>query len=212
MRALIRLIFTCVPLVLALTAPTLAQENSTRPSQCLAVAQALPFPDVKFASFNPVAKTLFEPRRHRQLPVQPAAYTPPPVKITYIDHSTYRIESVEGVIIATDYNDWAGSGPVPTIVTMNKAHSGHYSVFPDPKIKYPLKGWNPDGDGPAQHNLLVKDVLVRNVATDIRTFDGGSEMHGNSIFIFEIADLCIGHLGPPSSHVDRRPFCRHRPT
>ena len=32
--------------------------------------------------------------------------------------------------------------------------------------------------------------------TNIRNwFGGGTERHGNSIFIFEIANLCIGHLG-----------------
>ena len=39
------------------------------------------------------------------------------------------------------------------------------------------------------------DVRVRNVPTNIRSWDGGTERHGNSIFIFEIANLCIAHLG-----------------
>src|SRR4029078_4753220 len=42
----------------------------------------------------------------------------------------------------------------------------------------------------------VRDVRVRNVPTNIRNwFEGGTERHGNSIFIFEIATLGIGHLG-----------------
>ena len=36
---------------------------------------------------------------------------------------------------------------------------------------------------------------MRNVPTNIRTWDGGTERHGNSIFIFEMANLCIAHLG-----------------
>ena len=37
---------------------------------------------------------------------------------------------------------------------------------------------------------------MRNVPTNIRNWiDGGTERHGNSIFIFEMAKLCIGHLG-----------------
>jgi L-ascorbate metabolism protein UlaG (beta-lactamase superfamily) len=38
---------------------------------------------------------------------------------------------------------------------------------------------------------------VRNVPTRISGFDGSgsTERHGNSIFIFETANLCIGHLG-----------------
>ena len=39
-------------------------------------------------------------------------------------------------------------------------------------------------------------MRVRNVPTNIRNwYDGGTERHGNSIFIFEVAQLCIGHLG-----------------
>ena len=46
----------------------------------------------------------------------------------------------------------------------------------------------------------VGDVYIRNVPTDIRRYygeDSGGEMikDGNSIFIFEVAGLCIGHLG-----------------
>ena len=37
-------------------------------------------------------------------------------------------------------------------------------------------------------------MLVRNVPTDIRA-GGGARADGNSIFVFEAAGLCIGHLG-----------------
>jgi len=47
---------------------------------------------------------------------------------------------------------------------------------------------------PADHDLVIGDVYIRNVTTDIRTW-GGFEEDGNSIFIFEVAGLCIGHLG-----------------
>jgi L-ascorbate metabolism protein UlaG (beta-lactamase superfamily) len=38
-------------------------------------------------------------------------------------------------------------------------------------------------------------VRIRNVTTDIRGGYMGRVPDGNSIFIFEIAGLCIGHLG-----------------
>ena len=38
-------------------------------------------------------------------------------------------------------------------------------------------------------------MRVRNVPTNIRSFGGGTERYGNSIFVFEIANLCIAHLG-----------------
>jgi len=49
----------------------------------------------------------------------------------------------------------------------------------------------------AKVDLVVGDAYIRNVTTDIRFSYGigGSQTDGNSIFIFEIAGLCIGHLG-----------------
>ena len=38
-------------------------------------------------------------------------------------------------------------------------------------------------------------MRVRNVPTNIRNWTGGTERYGNSIFIFEIANMCIAHLG-----------------
>ncbi len=124
----------------------------------------------------------------------------PAVEITYVTHSTFRLTTPAGVVIATDYAGFAGAGAVPTVVTMNHAHETHYTYFPDPAITHVLRGWNPDG-GPAKHSLTVEDVLIRNVPTDIRSWGGGIEADGNSIFIFEVADLCIGHLG----HLHHKP-------
>jgi len=38
-------------------------------------------------------------------------------------------------------------------------------------------------------------MLIRNVSTDIRSVYGGVEERGNSIFVFEVEGMCIGHLG-----------------
>ena len=116
------------------------------------------------------------------------------VRISYVGHSTFLIESPQLVRIATDYNDYVRSPMLPDIVTMNHAHSTHYTLSPDPGIKYVLHGWA-DDEKPARIDLQYKDVRVRNVPTNIRTFEGGTERHGNSIFIFEVANLCIAHLG-----------------
>ena len=115
-------------------------------------------------------------------------------RLTYIGHSTFLIESPQLVRIATDYNDYVRPPVLPDIATMNHAHSTHYTLTPDPGIKYVLHGWA-DDEKPARIDLQFKDVRVRNVPTNIRTFDGGTERHGNSIFIFEVANLCIAHLG-----------------
>lgn len=116
------------------------------------------------------------------------------VRISYVGHSTFLIESRKGIRIATDYNDYVRPAVTPEIATMNRAHTSHYSNFPDPKIRHVLPGWNPAG-GVAHHDVTLDDVRVRNVPTNIRDWQGGTQEFGNSIFIFELGGLCIAHLG-----------------
>ncbi|MEM6461686.1 MAG: MBL fold metallo-hydrolase [Pseudomonadota bacterium] len=130
----------------------------------------------------PVRKAVGEPLNRDQ------------VRISFIGHSTYLIETPEGVTIATDFNGYAGRFGPPQVITMNKAHSSHYTLNPDPAIEFVLPGWDPNG-GPIDHDLVVGDTYIRNVTTDIRSGFGGREPDANSIFIFEVAGLCIGHLG-----------------
>jgi L-ascorbate metabolism protein UlaG (beta-lactamase superfamily) len=130
--------------------------------------------------------------------VQPAKFTAAAleadqVRLTFLGHATFLIESPGGVKIATDYDGYAGDF-VPDVVTMNQAHSSHYTDTPDPAIKHVLRGWTEDGS-PAKYDLTIGDVRIRNVTTDIRGGMAGRIPDGNSIFVFEIAGLCIGHLG-----------------
>jgi len=128
------------------------------------------------------------------------AATADEVRIRYAGHSTYVIETPDGVRIATDYTGTYDTGGLPDVATMNRAHSTHYSLNPDPRIKYVLHGWGDNGEA-AKHALTVRDVFIRNVPTDIRRslygYGPDTDMipNGNSIFIFEVAGLCIGHLG-----------------
>jgi len=117
------------------------------------------------------------------------------VRISYSGHSTFLIESPQLVRIATDYNDYVRPTVLPDIVTMNHAHDSHFTDRPDPRVKHVLRGWGPSPNQPARHDVQVKDVRVRNVPTNIRDWRGGTELHGNSIFIFEMANMCIAHLG-----------------
>lgn len=123
-----------------------------------------------------------------------AALAPTEVRLTFIGHATFLIESPEGVRIATDYNDYVRPPVVPDIVTMNRAHSTHHTDRPDPAITHVLRGWSADGS-PAVRDLTVRDVHIRNVPTNIRDWSGGTQRHGNSIFVFEVGSLCIAHLG-----------------
>jgi L-ascorbate metabolism protein UlaG (beta-lactamase superfamily) len=126
--------------------------------------------------------------------IQHAALVPDRVGITFVGHATFLIESPGGTTVATDYNDYVRPKIVPNVATMNKAHSTHYSLHPNPAIAHVLPGWNPEG-GPVHHDLNVGDMHIRNVPTNIRNWDGGTEYDANSIFIFETAGLCIAHLG-----------------
>ena len=134
------------------------------------------------------------PRRVIPAAFRLAGIAPDQVRLTYIGHSTFLIESPQLVRIGTDYNDYVRPPVVPDIATMNHAHDTHFTDYPDPAIKYVLRGWAGD-ERPARIDMIYKDVRVRNVPTNIRSWDGGTERHGNSIFIFEIAGLCIAHLG-----------------
>jgi L-ascorbate metabolism protein UlaG (beta-lactamase superfamily) len=118
------------------------------------------------------------------------------VRIRYVDHATFLIETEGGLIAATDYTGYLGvPDVVPDVVTMNNAHSTHWTSNPDPRIPNVLRGW-PDAGVPALHELDLGEMLVRNVTTDTRgPFGEGARGNGNSIFIFEVAGLCIGHLG-----------------
>ncbi|MBB3289986.1 MULTISPECIES: MBL fold metallo-hydrolase [unclassified Rhizobium] len=160
-----------------------AQQNPVRPqpSQCQAIAQSLP--KATFVSFSPPGPTLAND------PVNGD------VKITFLDHATLFIETPGGVSIATDYSGAYPPPYTPEVVTMNKAHPSHYTLTPDPAIKYVLHGWSDVPGEPAKIRMTVGDTLIRNVVTDIRPWGGGIEANGNSIFIFEVAGLCIGHLG-----------------
>ena len=163
-------------------------------SQVVALAQVeAPAPKPEAAQNCPGLVAVDAPR------IVPAAFrlalNAEQVRLTYVGHSTFLIESPQLVRIATDYNDYVRPPLLPDIVTMNHAHTTHFTDLPDPAIKHVLRGWGPTPDQPARHDLTVKDVRVRNVPTNIRDWGGGTERHGNSIFIFETANMCIAHLG-----------------
>ncbi len=152
--------------------PVMAQERI--PSHCHAVAQG---PErIMKASFG-------------------APLDPDHVRIRFIDHASFVIETPGGVTAVTDYSGYTGRADwVPDVVTMNNAHTTHWSPFPDPRIPHVLQGWA-EGDKLMQHELDLGEMLIRNTHTDVRSRSGGVRANGNSVFVFEAAGLCIGHLG-----------------
>ncbi|MBI1777034.1 MAG: MBL fold metallo-hydrolase [Proteobacteria bacterium] len=115
------------------------------------------------------------------------------VRISFLGHASFLIESPGGVAIVTDYNGFNRPPFTPDIVTMNIAHATH-NTNQVAGIRFPLKGWDTNGV-PAHHDLEFRDVRVSNLPTSIRGFGGDTRVNGNSIFIFNVADLCIAHLG-----------------
>ncbi len=172
---MLRLLLT---FALSITASaTFAQER--RASHCFAIADASPeLTYVRKASWRTPIADEFS------------------VRLTYIDHSMYLIQTHGGLTAVTDFTGFIGAtGMMPNLVTMNNAHGSHWTAFPHPDIQHVLPGWQQDGM-PADHYLDLGEMLVRNVTTDIRGgFDGVRIEDGNSIFVFEAAGLCIGHLG-----------------
>jgi L-ascorbate metabolism protein UlaG (beta-lactamase superfamily) len=180
MRRLLPLLVACVAAAIAALQPALAQGAASPTPLKPEMTESCPGLVAERPPFRPFVKRV--------------ALNADQVRLTYVGHSTFLIESPQLVRIATDYNDYVKAPVSPDIVTMNHAHTTHYTDRPDPAIKHVLRGWAGD-EKPARIDLQYKDVRVRNVPTNIRSWDGATERHGNSIFIFEIAGLCIAHLG-----------------
>ncbi len=165
-------------LILVFLAGAVSGQEGRRPSHCIAIADAAP--GLKFL--------------HRASWSEPVpAHS---VRLTYISHASFLLQTAGGLNAVTDYTGFLGAtNLVPDVVTMNHAHDTHWTATPDPAIAHVLRGWGPFGEG-ISHHLDLGEMLVRNVSTDIRSpWGGGVEEQGNSIFVFEVGGLCIGHLG-----------------
>src|ERR1700755_2137037 len=72
--------------------------------------------------------------------------------ITFLGHASYQIDTPQGVRAITDYNGVNGFGRKPDIVTMNNAHSTHFTDVPEEGITYVLPGWpSKPGESEAHH-------------------------------------------------------------
>ncbi|TFL17680.1 MBL fold metallo-hydrolase [Jannaschia formosa] len=164
--------------LMLLPAAALAQDRDRRPSHCIAIAEAPGLEYVRKASYR--------------APL-PDEYT---VRLSYIDHAMFMLETAGGLRAVTDYVGFIGAADLPDVVTMNRAHISHWDPTPDPGIAHVLPGWSEIVGEPVDHHLDLGEMLVRSVSTDIRSrFGGGVEENGNAIFVFEVGGLCIGHLG-----------------
>ena len=167
---MLRSLFAIFALLGVCAVPAAAQEAAH--SECLAMSNVSP----------------------RAVPVsfRQAAAASDEVAITYAGHSTYFIDTPGGVRIATDYSGAYQVGRLPDVVTMNRAHSTHYTLFPDPRIPHVLHGWGDDGE-PARINQRIGDVLIRNVTTFQRFHTKG----------FVLVDALLGYdLGKANTSLE----------
>jgi L-ascorbate metabolism protein UlaG (beta-lactamase superfamily) len=181
---MLRWFLAVVLVAFACAAPARADDKPVHYSQCQAIAEGVPGATYARLDAAAAAPMLLK-----------TAMVDEKVRITFIGHSTFYIETPAGVTIATDYNGYMLPPAVPMVATMNHAHSTHYTLAPDPRIQYVLHGWSDDPSTKPDYHLVLRDTFIRNVTTDIRAWGGGMVKDGNSIFIFEVAGLCIGHLG-----------------
>jgi len=160
-------------LIAAVTTPQDARSADPRPAPC----------GVGFVQqFQP--QSLFQ-RASLRLADVPAGH----VRVTFIGHSTFFIETSGGASVATDYNGFNVPPTIPDAVTMNRSHSTHYTDAVDPAIKHALTGWDPDG-GIIRHHVQIKDLRIYNLPTNIF-----GTTNGNSVFVFEAGGICLAHLG-----------------
>ena len=124
-----------------------------------------------------------------------AALNADQVRITFIGHATFLIESPQLVRIATDYNDYVR----PPVAARHRHH--------EPRPRHPLHRPSRSGDQIRAARLGAERERAGDLGREISRraraqradqypqLGGGTERYGNSIFIFEIANLCIAHLG-----------------
>jgi L-ascorbate metabolism protein UlaG (beta-lactamase superfamily) len=129
----------------------------------------------------------------RRVAMRTAAAAPAgQLRVTFVGHATFLLETPDGASLATDWNGHNLPRYVPDIATMNNYHITHYTDFPDPALKYVLRGWDPAG-GIARNDMKLKDLRVYSVPTKIQTY-GNRTTNGNSIFVFDTVNLCLAHL------------------
>ncbi|MEM8773737.1 MAG: MBL fold metallo-hydrolase [Pseudomonadota bacterium] len=156
-----------------------AQEQERKRSHCHAVAQSAP-------------GLLYLHKANFREPVSEDK-----ARLHYIGHASFLIQAQGGTSAVTDYSGFIGNVDfIPDVVTMNKAHVTHWTAFPDPAIPNVLPGWGEEFGSGISHYLDFGDLVVRNVNTDVVSpFSAEKEPNANSIFVFELAGLCVGHLG-----------------
>lgn len=129
------------------------------------------------------------------------------LRVNFIGHASFLVESPQGVKVVFDYNDYYRADVVPDIATMNIQRGNHSAYDIQPGIKYLLQGWSDDGKI-ARHDVTFKDVRVYNLPTNI--FNGGGRAYINfsSMFVVQSSGVCVAHMGHLRHMLEKEQFAR----
>jgi L-ascorbate metabolism protein UlaG (beta-lactamase superfamily) len=186
--------------VLLLSAPSIAQTGAKGPvrAPCGAgfVNNQPPY------NANPLLhRASFKKASYQLSDVQAGA-----LRLTFIGHASFLIESPAGVKVITDYNDYFRAKIIPDIATMNIDRGNHSTEFIEPGIKYALRGWD-TGKGVPRFDIAYKDVRVYNLPTNITDF-GTTFSNFSSMFIIQSGGICVGHMGHLRHILDQKAFAK----
>lgn len=110
------------------------------------------------------------------------------MEIDWLGHACFRLRGKEGTIITDPYSKDIGlsfARPRGDIVTISHDHPGHNfekGVKGEPKIIR----------GPGEYE--IKNIFVTGIQT-AHDKKGGKERGKNTVYVFDLDDLTIGHLG-----------------
>ena len=135
------------------------------------------------------------PRRVQPVAFRRVVLQPNEVRLEFVGHSTWLIESAAGVNVATDYNDYVR----PAGGARHRHHEpgAHDALLELPRSRHQARAarLEPRGRTRQARRHLRRRARAQRGHQHPRLGRRLRSPYGNSIFIFEIAGMCIGHLG-----------------
>ncbi|MDH3603004.1 MAG: MBL fold metallo-hydrolase [Candidatus Tectomicrobia bacterium] len=117
-----------------------------------------------------------------------------PVLLTWLGHSSFLLTSPAGLSLLIDPSAWHPLSAVPDVVTVSNLHGTHRAVESRMSTAQILWGMHPE-QGWRHIVSTIQDVTLFNIPSYAsREMPQDSAIH-NSIFVFQVAGLCIVHLG-----------------
>mgnify|MGYP001338524285 FL=1 len=195
----LRIVFGLLAFIVStifLSAPSFAQGTTPKPVRAPCGSGF-----VHNQQFQPSTNPLLHKASFQLANVQAGA-----LRLSFIGHATFLIESPQGVKVITDYNDYYRSKFIPDIATMNIDRGNHSTSLIEPGIKFALRGWD-IGHGIPRHDIAFKDVRVYNLPTNLQDF-GTSFSNFSSMFIVQSGGICVGHMGHLRHILDTKAFAK----